>query len=164
MTSSALQSRKWQLIGMSQWCRSALCGHPFPALTDNWTHGAPSRHIIAPISHTRPSPRSRRYYSFRVPLRVGDWVGLSLKAQYVAMFIVKTPDCCCSKAEMWLLKITLSIKHRCSSHSHQLHGLTVFPPVLLHSFGQSLTAAGSWWIRMNMHMCLTSYDTIQYCV
>ena len=35
MTSSALQSRKWQLIGMSQWCRSALCGHPLPALTDN---------------------------------------------------------------------------------------------------------------------------------
>ena len=66
--SSALQSRKWQLTGMSQWCRSALCGHPLPALTDNWTHGAASRHII---SHTRRSPRSRSYYSFPVPLRVG---------------------------------------------------------------------------------------------
>jgi len=54
VTSSALQSRKWQLIGMSQWCRSALCGHPLPALTDNWTHGAASRHTIAQISHTRP--------------------------------------------------------------------------------------------------------------
>jgi len=43
-----------------------------PALTDNWTHGAASRHTIAPISHTRPSPRSRSYYSFPVPLRVGD--------------------------------------------------------------------------------------------
>ena len=32
----------------------ALCGHPSPALTDNWTHGAASRHTIAPISHTRP--------------------------------------------------------------------------------------------------------------
>ena len=52
VTSSALQSRKWQLIGMSQCCRSALCGHPLPALTDNWTHGAASRHAIAPISHT----------------------------------------------------------------------------------------------------------------
>jgi len=31
-TSSALQSRKWQLIGMSQWCRSALCGHPLLGL------------------------------------------------------------------------------------------------------------------------------------
>jgi len=50
VTSSALQSRKWQLIGMSQWCRSALCGHPLPSLTDNWTHGAASRHTIAPIS------------------------------------------------------------------------------------------------------------------
>ena len=27
-----------------------------PVLTDNWTHGAASRHTIAPISHTRLSP------------------------------------------------------------------------------------------------------------
>ena len=46
-------------------------GHPLPALTDNWTHGAASRHTITPISHTRPSPCSRSYYSFPVPLRVG---------------------------------------------------------------------------------------------
>jgi len=71
VTSSTLQSRKWSLIGMRQWCRGALCGHPLPALTDNWTLGAASRHIIAPISHTRPSPRSCSYYSFPVPLRVG---------------------------------------------------------------------------------------------
>ena len=77
VTSSALQSRKWQLIGMSQWCRSALCGHLLPALTDNWTHVAASRHTIAPITRTRPSPRSRSYYSFPVPLRVGGWAGLS---------------------------------------------------------------------------------------
>jgi len=77
VTSSALQSRKCQLIGMSQWCRSALCGHPLPVLTDNWTHGAASRHIIAPMSHTRPSPQSRSYYSFPIPLRVGGWVSLS---------------------------------------------------------------------------------------
>ena len=50
--SGALQSWKWQLIGMSQWCCSALCGHPLPALTDNWTHGAASRHTIAPQSAT----------------------------------------------------------------------------------------------------------------
>ena len=42
-----------------------------PVLTDNWTHGAASRHTIAPISHTRPSPHSRSYYSFPVPLREG---------------------------------------------------------------------------------------------
>jgi len=59
------------LIGMSQWCRSALCGHPLPSLTDNWTHGAASRHTVAPISHTRPLPCSRSYYSFPVLLRVG---------------------------------------------------------------------------------------------
>ena len=34
-------------------------------------HGAASRHAIAPISHTRPSPRGGSYYSFPVPLRVG---------------------------------------------------------------------------------------------
>jgi len=75
VTSSALQSRKWQLIGMRQWCSSALCGHPLPTLTDSWTHDAASRHTISPISHTRPSPRSHSYYSFPVPLRVGGWVG-----------------------------------------------------------------------------------------
>ena len=37
----------------------------------NWTHGAASRHIIFPVSHTSPSPRSRSYYSFPVPLWVG---------------------------------------------------------------------------------------------
>jgi len=58
---------------MSQWCRSALCDHPMPALTDNWSHGAASRHTIAPISHSRPSPRSRSYYLFSVPLTVGGW-------------------------------------------------------------------------------------------
>ena len=72
VTSSALQSRKWQLIGMSWWCHSALCGHPLPALTDIWTHGAASRHTNAP-----PSPHSRNYYLFPVPLRVWGWVGLS---------------------------------------------------------------------------------------
>jgi len=47
---------------------------------DNWTHSSASRHAIAPISHTRPSPRSHSYYSFPVPLRVRgwvQWVGLS---------------------------------------------------------------------------------------
>jgi len=29
---------------------SVLCGHPLPVLTDSWTHGAASRHTIAPIS------------------------------------------------------------------------------------------------------------------
>ena len=75
-TSSALQSQKWQLIDMSQWCRSTLCGHPLPALMHNCTHGAASRHTIAPISYSRPSPRSCSYYSFLAPLWVGGWVGL----------------------------------------------------------------------------------------
>ena len=77
VTSSALQSLKCKLIGMRQCCRSALCGHPLSALTDNWTHSAACRHTIAPISHTRPSPRSRSYFSFPIPLRAGGWVGQS---------------------------------------------------------------------------------------
>ena len=31
--------RKWQLIGKSQWCCSANCGHLLHALTYNWTRG-----------------------------------------------------------------------------------------------------------------------------
>ena len=64
----------------ADWYRSALCGHPLPTLTDNWTRGAASRHTTAPNSHTRPlsnSPRQVSYYSFLIPLRVGNWVGLS---------------------------------------------------------------------------------------
>jgi len=45
VTSSALQSWKWQLIGMSQWCCSASCVHPLPVLTDNWTDGAYSTSV-----------------------------------------------------------------------------------------------------------------------
>jgi len=49
---------------------------------DNWQfiHGAASRRTIAPIrliNHTRLSARSRSYYSFSVPLRVGGWVSLN---------------------------------------------------------------------------------------
>ena len=100
MTSSALQSQKWQLIGISQWCWSALRGHPLPALTDNWTHAAASRHTIALISHTRHSPCSRSYYSFPVPLRVGGWVGLNgydvLRTELSARLIM-----CCSFSMRW---------------------------------------------------------------
>ena len=43
----------------------------WPSIARANGHGAASRHTIAPISHTRPLPRSRSYYSFSVPLRVG---------------------------------------------------------------------------------------------
>jgi len=39
MTSRALESWKWQLIGKSQWCCSANCGHALYKLTYNWTRG-----------------------------------------------------------------------------------------------------------------------------
>jgi len=50
-------------LGSGSWLAWA---HPLPALTDNWTQDAASRHIITPISHTRPSPCSRSYHSFPV--------------------------------------------------------------------------------------------------
>ena len=58
MTRSALQSRKWQLIGKRHWYRGALNCHPLPAQANNWTHGAAHRYTTTPISHTRPSPHS----------------------------------------------------------------------------------------------------------
>ena len=88
---------------MSQWCRSALCGHPLPALTDNWTHGAASRDTIAPISHTRPSPRSRSDYSFPVPLRVGGRVGLS--TQYGHSHVVWTLVRNWCKCGQWVVAV-----------------------------------------------------------
>jgi len=39
-------------------------------LTDNWIGVAANRHTVAPISHTRPSPR-KLLYSIPVPLEVG---------------------------------------------------------------------------------------------
>ena len=41
-------STVWNLWNYLQWfSRSTLCCHPLPALTDNWTHGAASRHTQA---------------------------------------------------------------------------------------------------------------------
>jgi len=72
--------RKWQLIGKSQWCCSANCGHPLHALTYNWTRGMQlantpplqsttlSLHPVS-IHQTSPPVRGSRhpiaaYYSF----------------------------------------------------------------------------------------------------
>ena len=108
-TSRALQSQKWQLIRMSQWYRSALCGHPLPALTNNWTHGAASRRIIAPIRDTRPSHRhrSRSYCSFPVPLRVGGWVGLSMYITALENQATRMSNCRCKDKLYRLLDLTL---------------------------------------------------------
>ena len=71
VTSSALQSRKyWHEPMVPQ----RIMWPSIARASGQLTHGAASRHTIAPISHTRPSPRSRR---FPVPLRVGGRVGLS---------------------------------------------------------------------------------------
>jgi len=54
----ALQSRKWQLVGKSQWCCSANCGHPIARVNVQLDpRYAASKHTTAPINHTRPLPR-----------------------------------------------------------------------------------------------------------
>jgi len=52
VTWSALQPRMWQLIGMSLWYRSALCGHPLPASANNWTRSLQLADIPPPQSAT----------------------------------------------------------------------------------------------------------------
>lgn len=39
-----LESQKWQLIGMNQCYRSALCSHPLSAVANSWACGAACRH------------------------------------------------------------------------------------------------------------------------
>jgi len=54
----AVQSRKWQLIGKSQWCCSANCGHPIARVNVQLDpRYAASKHTTAPINLTRRSPR-----------------------------------------------------------------------------------------------------------
>jgi len=115
---------------LSQWCRSALCGHLLSVLTDNWSHhSAVSRHTIAPISHTRPSSRSRRYYSFPVRLRVGGRVGLS--TQYVSNLLnLWTIEPATSPLRVWYstttpLHPTLSVYH-VQLHKASLNRASVF--------------------------------------
>jgi len=84
--------RKWQLIGKSQWCCSANCGHPLHALTYNWTRGmqlantpplqstTPGLHPVS-IHQTSPPVRGSRhtiaaYYSFIDLKRMKGWVDL----------------------------------------------------------------------------------------
>ena len=59
MTSRALQSRKWQLIGNSQWYVLQRKLRPSIARVNVQLDQryAASKHTTAPINHTRPSPR-----------------------------------------------------------------------------------------------------------
>ena len=83
---------KWSLIS----CRSSVGQGKFNGQRPTFYHCATPptkydmvccRHTIAPISHTRPSPRSRSYYSFSVPLRVGGWVGQWIEQTTVAVIV-----------------------------------------------------------------------------
>ena len=84
--------RKWLLIGKSQWCCSANCGHPLHALTYNWTRGMQLANTpplqsttlgLHPVSIHQASPPVRgskqpiaAYYSFIDLERMKGWVDL----------------------------------------------------------------------------------------
>ena len=64
----ALQSRKWQLIGKSQWCCSANCGHPLHALTYNWTHGMQLANTTL-LQSTTPGLHPVSFHQMALPVR-----------------------------------------------------------------------------------------------
>jgi len=39
----------WQFGMSNTYRRGALCGHPLPAMANNWIHGAAHRHTAVPI-------------------------------------------------------------------------------------------------------------------
>ena len=63
-----LQSRKWWLLGKSQWCCSANCGHPLHALTDNWTRGMQLANTPLPQS-TTPGLHAISIHQMALPVR-----------------------------------------------------------------------------------------------
>jgi len=68
VTSRALQSRKWQLIGKSQWCWSANCGHPLHALTYNWTRGMQLANT-PPLKSTTPGLHPVSFHQMAPPVQ-----------------------------------------------------------------------------------------------
>jgi len=64
VTSSALQSRKWQLIGKSQWCRSELCapanGH-LDSRCSQQTHHRPNQPLSLPVHLRDPDVSHGRF-------------------------------------------------------------------------------------------------------
>ena len=68
MTSCALQCWKWQLIGKSQWCCSANCGHPLHALTYNWTRGMQLANT-PPLQSTTPGLHPISFHQMAPPVR-----------------------------------------------------------------------------------------------
>ena len=60
--------RKWQLIGKSQWCCSANCGHPLHALTYNWTRGMQLANTTPPLQSTAPGFHPISFHQMAPPV------------------------------------------------------------------------------------------------
>jgi len=68
VTSRTLQFRKWQLIGMNQWCCSANCGHPLHALTYNWTRAMQLANT-PPLQSTTPGLHPVSFHQMAPPVQ-----------------------------------------------------------------------------------------------
>jgi len=60
--------RNWQLIGKSQWCCSANCGHQLHALTYNWTRGMQLANT-PPLQSTTPGFHPVSFHQISPPVR-----------------------------------------------------------------------------------------------
>ena len=60
--------RKWQLIGKSQWCCSANCGHPLHALTYNWTRRMQLANT-PPLQSTTPGLHPVSFHQMAPPVQ-----------------------------------------------------------------------------------------------
>ena len=60
--------RKWQLIGKSQLCCSANCGHPLHVLMYNWTRGMQLANT-PPLQSTAPGLHPVSFHQMAPPVR-----------------------------------------------------------------------------------------------
>ena len=82
VTSEALYNRtKWQLIGKSQWCCSANCGHPLHALTYNWTCGMQLANT-PPLQSTTPGLYPVSFHQMAPPCEETH-IRLQLTTQFI---------------------------------------------------------------------------------
>jgi len=94
--------RKWQLIGKSQWCCSANCGHPLHTLTYNWTRcmqlantpplqsTAPGLHPVGPKHSPDVTTRARKQTSdYSLLLSLSTSKGWKAESTWSAGYIPK---------------------------------------------------------------------------
>ena len=76
--------RKWQLIDKSQWCCSANCGHPFHAVTYNWTRCMQLPNT-PPLQSTTPGLHPVSFHQMAPPVQgnTQTHIRLQLTTQFI---------------------------------------------------------------------------------